>query len=42
MKWENETCECVKWLKGAELEDFEDLSVMWTAHINGKNETAIN
>jgi hypothetical protein len=28
-KRENETCESLKWLKGAKLEDLEDALVVW-------------
>jgi hypothetical protein len=36
-KWENKTCESVKWLKG---ENLEDVLVIWIGQDNAKNETA--
>jgi hypothetical protein len=36
-KWENKTCESVKWLKCAKLEDLEDELVIWIGQVNVKN-----
>jgi hypothetical protein len=35
-KWEKKTCESVKWLKGAKLEDPEDVLVIWIGQVNAK------
>jgi hypothetical protein len=39
-KWENETCECLKWLKNAKLENPEDALVIWPGQVKRKNDTA--
>jgi hypothetical protein len=36
-KWEHETCESVKWLKDAKLEDLEDTLLIWIGQVNAKN-----
>jgi hypothetical protein len=38
MKWQYKTCENLKWLKGAKLEDLEDMFVIWIGKVN-KNRT---
>jgi hypothetical protein len=38
-KWKNETCESVKWLNGAKLEDLDALFI-WIGQVNVKNATA--
>jgi hypothetical protein len=37
---ENETCESVKWLKGAKLENLEDALVIWIRQVNERNGSA--
>jgi hypothetical protein len=37
-KWENETCERVKWLKGAKPEGLEVVFVIWIGQGNEKME----
>jgi hypothetical protein len=40
MKWENETCESLKLLKGAKLEDLEDALVIRIGQVHTRNGTA--
>jgi hypothetical protein len=39
-KWENESCESVEWMMGAELEDLEDVLVIWIGQMHTNSETA--
>jgi hypothetical protein len=39
-KWENETSESLKWLKGAKLGDHDDLLVIWFGKVHINDETA--
>jgi hypothetical protein len=39
-KWENDTRESVKWLKGGtKLGDLEEVLVIWMGQVNAKNDS---